>query len=153
MPVGEQLYGAETTGRIWRLDPGGIWVELGHVEARDLAVDPTDPNLQLAPDYDTNLWISTDGATTWTPLADAPSMVEVEWVAGDRIVGASEDGTIWTTTSPRSEWIKLASGPAEVETFHIDSNGRWWVTVHGGAIARSDDGRTWTDVYVPPTRS
>ena len=153
-PVGDQVFGAETTGRIWRLDPDGTWEQLGEVEARDLAVDPADPTRQLAPDYDGSLWLSTDGAATWSRLDRAPAMIEIEWLDSGSIVGASEDGIVWSAASPDAEWTEVASGPAEVETFHIDRQGRWWVTVHGGAISRSDDdGDIWIDVYIPPTRS
>ena len=152
--IGDQIFGAETTGRIWRLDPDGTWEQLGEVEARDLAVDPADPTRQLAPDYDGNVWMSTDGAATWSPLHDAPAVVEIEWPTADRILAAGEDGTIWSATSVGAEWTEVGSGPAEVETFHIDTQGRWWVTVHGGAIAGSDDeGGTWVDIYIPPPRS
>ncbi len=81
-------------------------------------------------------------------------MVEIEWPTADRILAAGVDGTIWSATSPGAEWTKTGSRPGEVETFHIDNQGRWWVTVHGGAIARSDDdGGTWVDIYLPPPRS
>ncbi len=154
VPVGDQIFAAETTGRIWRLDQDDTWEQLGEIEARDLAVHPTDPAMQLAPDHDGTLWSSTDGAASWERLDHAPEVVEIEWPTSDRIFAASEDGTIWSATSPSDEWTDLASGPAEVETFHVDSEGRRWVTVHGGAILRSDDdGRSWDDIYVPPAQS
>lgn len=152
VPVGDQIFVVETTGRIWRLDSDGTWEQLGAVEARDLAVNPADPSRQLAPDHDGNVWFSSDGAATWSQL-DAPPVVEIEWPTADQILFAGEDGTIWGTTSPDAEWTEVGSGPGDVETFHIDSRGRWWLTVHGGAIARSDDdGGTWVDVYLPPAR-
>jgi hypothetical protein len=153
VPVDDGLYGAETSGRIWHLDADGAWVELGEVEARDLAVDPTDPSRQLAPDYDGVVRVSSDGAETWSVLDGSPTLLEIEWPASEVVLGVEQDGTIWAASSPELAWDRVAAGPAEVETFSVDHAGVWWVTVHGGAISRSDDqGTTWDDVYVPPTR-
>ena len=154
VPVDGDLYAAETSGRIWRLDAEGTWEQLGEVEARDLAVDPADPSRQLAPDYDGTVWVSDDGAATWSVLDDAPPLVEIEWPSPDTIIGLTEDGEIHISSSPESTWEPAGSASAEVETFLVDRDGAWWVTSHGGAIARSDDqGATWADVYIPPGRS
>lgn len=152
VPVGDQLFGAETTGYIWRLNPDSTWERLGEVEARDLAVDPADKTRLVAPDYSGALWLSSDGGATWSALDDAPSVVEVEWPIADSILAADATGTIWSASSPEDEWTAVAVGPSDVETFLIDPAANWWVTVHGGAIARSHDkGETWVDIYMPPT--
>lgn len=150
----EGLYGAETAGRIWFLDHGGTWTELGEVEARDLAIDPSDPNRQLAPDYDGTVWVSADGAATWGRLDDAPALVEIEWPEPGTIVGIDEEGAVWVATSVDSPWEQSATVPAGVETFHVDDAGSWWVSVRGGSITHSDDeGGSWSYAYVPPVRS
>lgn len=147
------LFAAEASGRIWQQEGDGEWDRLGEVEARDLAVNPSDPSRQLAPDYEGNVWGTTDGAVTWSRLDDAPSLVEIEWPATASIVGVSADGALWVTASLEEPWQLLGSGPSDVETFHVDDDGRWWITIHGGAIAHSDDnGTTWTDTYLPPER-
>lgn len=155
-PTGDGLFAAETAGRIWFLDDAtGQWSQRGDVEARDLAVDPTNPDRLLAPDYDGVVWSSTDGAMTWSSLADAPALVEIEWVAADDIVGITSDGDIWVAARPDGPWAEAATlaTDEDVETLYVDRNGDWWATVHGGAIFRSSDrGATWKQIYVPPAR-
>jgi hypothetical protein len=57
------------------------------------------------------------------------------------------DGTVWANRDGAVTWT------AEVETMDVDDAGRWWVSVHGGAISRSDDqGVTRLEAYVPPAR-
>ncbi len=149
--VGDNLYAAETTGKIWHRGGDGAWAELGDVEARDLAIDPFNTQHQIAPSYLGKVWASVDGAATWETLEDAPTLVEIEWTESREILGISEAGTIWTTESIGSRWDEIARGPSDVETFHIDESGTWWVTVHGGGISQSlDQGNSWTDVYRPP---
>ena len=148
----EGLFAAETTGQIWLLAPDtNDWARLGKVDARDLAIHPVSADLQLAPDYDGGVWISTDRAATWALSADAPDLIEIEWPVADFIVGVDVDGTIWTTGSLNESWVPAATGPQNVETLFIDETGRWWITSLGGAIAYTDDrGATWTEAYVPP---
>lgn len=151
VPTDDGLYAAETAGRVWFQDPDAGWITLGEVEARDLALDPVDSRRQLAPDYDATVWISDDGATSWTRATDAPALIEIEWIRSDEILGVTEVGTVWSATSPAGPWIEIRSGPADVETFYVDPTGSWWVTVHGGEISRSDDqGNSWRVVYAPP---
>lgn len=154
VPTDAGLFGAETTGRIWFLDAAsGDWSQLGEVEARDLAVNPADPNHQLAPDYDGTVWASIDGATSWTVLDAAPPVIEIEWISERRIVGVTEAGSIWVADEPGGPWTETASAASggEVETFYVDRDGDWWVSVHGGSISHSSDGGgTWAQAYVPP---
>ena len=153
VPAGDGLYAAETSGQIWYRDSENIWTRLGEVEARDLAIDPEDPSRQLAPAYDAVLWASADGANTWTVVEGAPALIEVEWIEADRILGVDEAGTVFEADDLDGPWTELVVGPEGAETFWVDEQGRWWLTVHGGGVTRSDDGgQTWVDVYVPPPR-
>lgn len=152
-PVDEGLYAAEATGAVWFRGPDGGWTVMGDVAARDLAVDPANPQRQLAPDDDTVLWVSQDGAATWERAGDAPAFIEVEWVRSDEILGITEAGSIWSASTSSGPWAEIANGPADVETFYVDPTGAWWVTLHGGKISRTDDqGRTWQVEYTPPER-
>lgn len=91
------------------------------------------------------------GALTWTPVPRAPELIEIEWIESDHVIGVEASGQIWMTADPTGSWTKAGTGLADVETFHIDSTGTWWLTVHGGSIVRSDDaGASWIDVYTPP---
>lgn len=155
-PTSTGLFAAETTGRIWFLDEtSGQWSQLGEVEARDLAVNPADPTQQLAPDYDAGVWASNDGAVTWTRLDTAPPLIEIEWESAQGIVGITVDGGVWVSDELEDAWTETAAFDSadEVETFYIDPDGNWWVTVHGGAIFHSTDaGATWDEAYDPPDR-
>jgi len=153
VPAGGGVYAAESSGLIWFRDSTDGWVQLGSVEARDLAIDPDNTDRQLAPSFDAVLWASADGAATWTEVADAPSLIEVEWTRQGSILGVDEAGTIFGADQPEGPWTEVAEGLDGAETLYVDSAGRWWLTVHGGNISRSDDnGATWVDVYVPPPR-
>ncbi len=147
------LYAAGGAGRIWHLDSEGNWTQLGEMLARDLAIDPEDTNRQIAPDYDGGVFVSTDGALTWTPIADAPALTEVEWPQPGEILGMDDEGAVWEATTPEGPWSEIVRGPVGVETFWVDPNGSWWATVEGDAISRSDDrGASWQVVYQPPAR-
>lgn len=154
VPTDIGLFAAETAGRIWFLDQAsGDWSELGAVEARDLAVNPDDPDQQLAPDYDGVVWASADRAMTWTRLDTAPSLIEIEWPFAGDIVGTTEDGRIWSAERPEGPWTETAELDSvdDVETFYVDPDGDWWATVHGGAIFHSSEGgRSWEQAYDPP---
>ncbi|MFV1990370.1 MAG: WD40/YVTN/BNR-like repeat-containing protein, partial [Acidimicrobiales bacterium] len=153
--VDDGLFAADgSSGRIWYLDAQREWSQLGEINARDLAVGPGDPSQQLAPDFDDLVWISTDGAATWTQAEGAPALVEIEWTAQDTILGIDALGSIWSADQPQGPWSEIALGPVDVETFFIDSSETWWVAVKGGTISRSDDdGSTWTEIYQPPSES
>ena len=145
------LFAADTSGVIWHLDDAGQWNELGAVEARDLAVDPDDPTRQVAPDYDEGIWASDDGAVTWTRVAGAPPVIEVDWLSDGSLLGVTETGELWRADEPEGPWSQVAAGPADVETLYADPTGSWWITVRGGAIHQSSDGgETWDRIYEPP---
>lgn len=156
VPTDTGVFAAESAGRIWFLDQtSGEWTQLGAVEARDLAVDPDDPDQQLAPDYDGGIWASADGAMTWTLLDTAPPLIEIEWPSTGDIIGATEEGRIWSADRPEGPWTETAEldSADDLETFYVDPEGDWWATVHGGAIFHSSDGgRSWDQAYDPPDR-
>lgn len=148
-----QVFGADSEGQVWHLDADQRSSRLGAIDAHDLALDPAGAERQLAVLGDGTLWVTTDGAMTWSRIDDAPAMVEVEWPTEETVLGVSEDGRIWAGT-PIDIWRSAGEGPPDVETFHVDRGGTWWLTTHGGSIQRSDDeGDTWVDVYQPPPRS
>ncbi len=152
VPTSDGIFAADSQGLIMRRDPDGVWVELGAVEARDLAVSPLSTDEQVATAADGEVWFSDDGALTWQLAPSAPSLLEIEWSANTPLLGASEDGSIWTASAPEGPWHETAQAPPEIETFHVQ-NDQWWVTLHGGAIHTSiDQGATWSTVYDPPQR-
>lgn len=150
-PTNDGLFAAYSSGLIAFRDAAGTWTELGEVDARDLAVNPGDVDLLVATDHDGSVWASSDGAATWERTPDAPALLEVEWISQSSLIGIEESGRVWSATTPFGSWSEAAAGPVDAETLLVDPSGSWWVSVHGGAIFRSDDeGATWTDVYIPP---
>ena len=154
------LFAPETSGRIWHLDDNGVWSQRGEVAARDLAIKPDDPDQQLAPDYEGNVWVSADGAETWTAATDTPALIEIEWIDDDTIAGFTESATVWTAADSAGPWTKIATSPSlpggdiEVETFYVDPLGEWWITVRGGSIFRSTNaGTSWDQACAPPEQA
>lgn len=145
------LYGAESQGTIWRFTNDGGWERLGSIEARDLAVDPTDSASQLATTHKGQLQISSDGARTWSAIINTPPLIEVEWPEDNSILGIDAEGTIWATAGHDSNWEPVASGPANTETFYVDETRTWFAATESGQISESNDGGiTWTTTYSPP---
>ncbi len=155
VPHRDGLFAAETMGQIWFLNLDGEWSQRGSIEAKDLAIDPNDSSQQLVVDWDSQVWVSVDGAQTWQELDDAPGLVEVEWPESGSIVGVDEDGQFWRSSEILGPWQQDVMGPPQVETFMVGlagkRSGTWWITAVGGEISSSSDqGVTWTPVYVPP---
>ncbi len=150
VPTSDGLFAADTEGKIVRRDADGIWQELGEVEARDLAIHPTDTSQQLAVDLLGKVWNSNDGGESWNQLGAALDAVEIEWIQDDRILAVSSSGLIWEADFPEGPWRQAAQTAPEVETFHVDRD-QWWVTVDGGQIQTStNQGTTWATIYEPP---
>ncbi len=146
------VFAADSQGGIMLRQTDGVWTELGELVARDLAVKPSDPNSLIGTDSDGQVWQSEDGGRLWSLVDGAPVLIEIEWPGSDRLVGAQEDGTIWIASTPDGPWASVISGLEEIETLHIDDD-QWWLTEHGGAIHTStDEGQTWTAIYLPPER-
>ena len=152
VPTADGVFAADAQGTVMLRSPNGVWTELGELTARDLAVNPSDSSTLIGTDYEAGVWRSDDGGRTWLPLAGAPDLIEIEWPESDRLVGAQEDGRLWIAGTPEGPWTSLTSGLEDAETLHIDE-GQWWLTLHGGAIHTStDEGKTWTTIYLPPER-
>lgn len=154
-PTVDGVYAAEaTTKSIWLLASSGEWEQRGELEARDLAVDPSDPSRQIAADFEAEVWASSDGAYTWNRLSEGPSLLEIEWVDGDELYGIDEAGAIWGAPDFDGKWAQIASGPGGPKTFYVVDPDHWWVATHGGRIFRTENaGVDWVDVYMPPTES
>jgi len=152
VPTVDGVFAADSQGAVMLRQPDGVWTELGELAARDLAVMPNDTNILVGTNYEGQVSRSEDGGRLWSLLDGAPELIEIEWPESDRLVGAQEDGTIWIASTPDGPWTSVISGLEEIETLHIDDD-QWWLTVHGGAIHTStDEGQTWTAIYLPPDR-
>ncbi len=147
------LYALEQSGSLWHRTNEGVWSQLGSVEGRDLALDPADSSQMVVPDYDGAVWLSDDGGRSWATRQGAPALIEVEWVR-DELLGVTADGDVWRRAAS-GEWTRIADAPAgDVDTFHIDSDGMWWLATAGGVLhSSSNGGGAWREVYRPPTTS
>ena len=152
LPTSRGLYAADTQGMIRLRTLAGEWTDLGEFSARDLAADPDNPSHLVATDEEARVWVSSDGAGTWSLIGNAPAAIEIEWVRPDLLVAATDDGVLYRAGSADGPWTNVATAPGEIETLHIDGS-RWLVTGHGGTIhVSTDDGATWEPVYLPPTQ-
>lgn len=152
VPTPDGVFAADAKGTVMLRQPDGVWTERGDLAARDLAVKPNDTSNLVGTDYDGQVWQSRDGGRFWSLLDGAAELIEIEWPETDLLVGAKEDGTIRIASTPDGPWTSVISGLEEIETLHIDDD-QWWLTVPGGAIHTStDEGQSWTAVYLPPER-
>lgn len=124
---------------VWRSDDGGVtWTNLTRwrgasllgARARDLAIDPNDPD-RIAVASATGVWMSVDGGLTWRGLNDGLPNLPVERILappqgsrGLRIAYASpgnESGELEWAPGQKSGWTPVRDGILDAERELRDS--------------------------------
>lgn len=147
--AGDRVYGLDSaTGAVMRSDDGGhTWHQGASLPARDLDVDPADPNRVVATTAE-GLVVSTDGGATFAPAElqpPRPLVVLDHLPASERgptlLVGLDTAGVLWRFTG--TAWSSEGPENGDPHAFTaVDED--TYLAAFGTEIARTDDGgRTW----------
>ncbi|PFG44869.1 BNR/Asp-box repeat protein [Georgenia soli] len=147
--TGDRVYGLDSgTGTVMRSDDGGeTWQQGASLPARDLDVDPADPDRVVATTAE-GLVVSTDGGVTFAPAELQPPrpLVVVDHLPADEggptpLVGLDTAGVLWRF--PGAAWSSAGPENGEPHAFTaVDED--TYLAAFGTDIARTDDGgSTW----------
>lgn len=132
------LYGVDAGVRLMRsTDAGQTWTESTLPQpVADVAADPGSDALVVT--SEAGPLLSTDAGATFSPIADAPVMVLVDWAEDGSLVGVDPSGQVFTADDPDS-WTTRGTVDGAVQALTTGSQGAVYVTT-ADALLRSDDG-------------
>ena len=138
---------------------------LGNI--RDLAIDPSRPDVVYAASRNGGVWRSEDFGRSWTPLGDELVGRRLEWVEVDRTVAttlwAGEDSpgepSLWRSRDGGATWHLVGEGysgglgrmhpTGRRIAFAPSKPAEIWVPSTNLHYRSRDAGKTWTDFRVP----
>lgn len=126
---------------------GKTWVDGAALVARDLAVDPRNPETVYAT-TDTGLMISLDGAVTFQLVDGAPPLVLVETIPGDgpNLIGIDVKGSVWVFADESWRETGTTEGSVEAMTYSQIFDASLVVADERGISVSRDLGNTWHTV-------
>jgi hypothetical protein len=142
-----RVYGYDSGTAIIRVssDSGETWTDGAQMPIRDLTVDSADPDTVYAT-TEQGLAVSTDAATTFQLLPDAPPLLLVE-ATNSGLVGVATDGEIWAGARDGSwETIGAAEGEVQAMTYSTEPQPVLVLLDSRGIVASRDAGKTWETV-------
>lgn len=152
--VDERIYGLDSaTGSIKRSDDGGsTWKDGAAIAARDLDVDPADPDRLLATTAE-GLMVSTDAGTSFQPAAAQPpkALIVLDHLppgeGGGELVGLDSTGVAWRFKAGAWSSSGMQQGVPEALTAVDQST---YLAAFNTQVYRSADaGKTWDLISAP----
>ncbi|MFO8006741.1 MAG: PA14 domain-containing protein, partial [Candidatus Brocadiia bacterium] len=161
------VYRSTNRGDTWT-KPGTLGVLMdpnagGRQEGERLAVDPADADVVYFGSTEDGLWVTTDGAATWSQVSQVPlggSGHGVNTVVFDPNSGTTGGKTntvyvttwgagVWATTDAGATWSKInGGGPADSLAPHdadIGPDGTYYVCYEESAVWKYSQG-SWTNI-------
>ena len=124
-------------GRLLRsTDAGATWADLGTPPLYDLAVNPTDAE-KVVGTTEQGPVASTDGGTSFTPIAGAPLLALLSWTPS-HLYGITPDGIVHTSTDDGANWDEVGTVPGQPSA--MAGQGKHVVVLAGDTIYESTDG-------------
>ena len=142
-----RMYGYDAGSGTIRVssDSGETWTDGAQLPIRDLTVDAADPATVYAT-TEQGLAVSTDSATTFSLLPDAPPLFLVE-ATDSGLLGVATDGTLWAAARDGS-WKETgtAEGDVQAMTYSTEPQPVLVLLDGRGIVASRDNGQTWETV-------
>ena len=145
------VYGFEgISGRLVVSDDGGeSWEARSDQAMHDLAVDPSDADHVVA-STPAGLLESRDGGRSWTPVAEAPALVLVDWHQERGLWGLDDGGRVHSFDDGAG-WRLSAELGGSPQALLVDAEGLFAATDDGTTtIHRSANGDDWDVLYRAP---
>lgn len=145
---GDRVYGVDSqTGRLMMTADGKRWRTVGELPAIDVALDPANPQRLLLTGGDGGL-VELDHAGKPTRVESAPSLVLLDWVNKDLVVGAGPQGALYRSADAGKSWQKAGSLPGAPQALTA-TRSRWYAATEAGILSSKDAGKTWSQMSSP----
>lgn len=146
--AGSTLYGVDGAVRLLRSADGGLtWNEGTLPEpVADVAAGPGGDTLVAT--SEAGPLLSTDSGESFSPLADAPLLVLVDWMADGGLVGVSPSGRVHTADGAAgdAEWSEGASVEGSVQAMTTTAAGTIYVSTQAELLRSDDAGSSFTTI-------
>jgi hypothetical protein len=132
------------------VDGGQTWADVAALTARDISIDPTNPDVVTATTPE-GLMVSRDAGSSFAPVGNAPMLVVIaaDPTQEEGIIGAGADGTIWTgTTKPGAVWKTAGHATGIPAAISVSPDGTAAIADDSGVRITTDAGNTWRTVLV-----
>lgn len=139
------LYAYDSTNGLLRTSKDGdTWKNGARLQALDIAVSPTEPNLVLASTAE-GVSRSSDGGKTFAPGKE-PVLAYLSWSAKDSLFGIDTSGGLQRSSDGGTTWNKVATVPGgqpqaltAIDAEHV------LAATQSGVYESNDGGRTFTE--------
>lgn len=139
----DRVYGFDSqTGRIMVSEDKKSWDKRAALPLADIAVSPDDAD-EIIATTEQGVQRSTDGAENFTSVAGSPTLIFIDWVSGDRLVGVAPGGAVHVSDDGGTSWSEAGSvsGSPEAILGHGDSD--VYVATDRGIYRSTDDGTSF----------
>ena len=140
----DQVYGYDSqTHQIMVSSDKTRWDRRARLALADFAVSPDDPDLLLATTQQGPVR-STDGGRSFSPIAEAPLLVLLDWPTADRLVGVAPDGTVHTSIDGGAGWTTTSRVPGQPEAITTHGTTDVYLATDSGIYRSTDNSRTFS---------
>lgn len=141
----DQVYGFDSqTGQIMISDDKKTWDKRAVLPLADIAVSPEDAD-QILATTEQGVQRSTDGAENFSPVTGSPTLIFIDWVSADRLVGVSPDGSVHVSDDGGTSWSKGGAVSGEPQAILAHGRGDVYVATDQAIYRSTDDGQTFTE--------
>lgn len=143
--AGDRVYGADSqTGQLMMTADRSQWRNLGELLAVDVAADPANPGRLLLTGAD-GVLVELNGSETPKRVESAPSLVLLDWVSEDLLVGVGPKGVVYRSQDGGKSWQETGSLPGAPHALGATES-RWYAATEEDILASKDAGKTWSEV-------
>jgi len=144
-----RIFGIDSSKSIVQrsLDGGTTWTDGAELVARDILVDPANPDTIYAT-TEKGLAVSSDDAATFTILPQAPALYLLSANSlTNALAGIDTTGAVWTQDDTDT-WVRGGTVSGTPQAVAV-SGDRLYVADDRGIVFSDDDGESWTVADMP----
>lgn len=124
---------------------GRSWSAAADLAPASLAVHPEQPRTVVGTTQSGPV-VSTDGAGSFTPLADAPLLYLLSWPAAEALWAVDPEGGVHVSADAGATWEARGTVPGVPQAFTASDADTVWVATAEEVVRSTDGGRTFERV-------
>lgn len=138
-----QVYGFDSqTSQILVSEDKKSWDKRSSLALADIAVAPDDAEEILAT-TEQGIQRSTDAGRGFSPTAGSPTLIFIDWVASDRLVGIDQNSAIHVSEDRGASWVRKGSVDGQPQAVLAHGDADVYVATNKAIYRSRDGGRTF----------